>query len=171
MYDVLKDMQEKMKPVTALTEANQKAIEKIFALQSEYFTECVNAGLAQAKALAEVKEPKEALQLQLSFLKEQEAKWSDVAEKELAALTEVREQVSALMEESFLSLGEAPYFDLKKFEMPAMDMSGFDLSKFMPKTETAAAQPQKPAASTAAASKPAARKANSASASASASAS
>ncbi|MGB2130919.1 MAG: phasin family protein, partial [Marinobacterium sp.] len=69
MYDVLKDMQEKMKPVTALTEANQKAIEKIFALQSEYFTECVNAGLAQAKALAEVKEPKEALQLQLSFLK------------------------------------------------------------------------------------------------------
>ncbi|MBP0049176.1 phasin family protein [Marinobacterium sp. AK62] len=162
MYDVFKEMQEKMKPVTQLTEANQKAVETIFALQSEYFTNCLNAGLAQVKALAEVKEPKEAIQLQMSYLKDQEAKWTEVAEKELAALTEVREQMSALVEDSLMSLGDAPYFDPKQFEMPAMDMSAFDLSKFMPNVDTTAAQPKKPAAS-----KPAARKASSASASAS----
>ncbi len=148
MFDALKEMQEKMKPVTALTEANQKAVERIFALQSEYFTDCVNASLAQVKALAEVKEPKEAIQLQVEFLKTQEAKWSEVTEKELAAMTEVREQASALFEESLLSFGS----ELPKFEMPAMDMSSFDLtkfdlSKFMPNLEAATAEkPAKPAA-------------------------
>ncbi len=148
MFDALKEMQEKMKPVTALTEANQKAVEKIFALQSEYFTDCVNASLAQVKALAEVKEPKEVIQLQMEFLKAQEAKWSEVTEKELAAMTEVREQASALFEESLLSFGS----DLPKFEMPAMDMSSFDLtkfdlSKFMPNVEAPEAEKTaKPAA-------------------------
>lgn len=144
MFDALKEMQEKMKPVTALTEANQKAVEKIFALQSEYFTECVNASLAQVKALAEVKDPKEAFQLQMDYLKTQESKWSEVAEKELATLNEVREQASALFEESLLSFGT----DLPKFEMPSMDMASFDMSKFMPTLDTATEEkPKKPAAS------------------------
>lgn len=144
MFDALKEMQEKMKPVTALTEANQKAVEKIFALQSEYFTECVNASLAQVKALAEVKDPKEAFQLQMDYLKTQESKWTEVAEKELATLNEVREQASTLFEESLLSFGT----DLPKFEMPSMDMSNFDMSKFMPTLDTATEEkPKKPAAS------------------------
>jgi len=157
MYDnMLKEMQDKMKPVTELAELNKKAVEKIFALQSGYFADCVNASLAQVKALAEVKEPKQALELQMSFIKQQEAKWSEVAEQELAALNEVREEMSSLFEQNLSALGEMPYFDLSKLELPKFDMSQFDLSKFdinsfMPKTEA-----EKPAA------KPAARKAASA---------
>lgn len=159
MYDnMLKEMQDKMKPVTDLVELNRKTAEKIFALQSAFFTDSVNASVAQVKALAEVKEPKQAFELQMSFLKEQESKWSDTAEQELAALNEVREEVSALFEQSFSSLGDLPGFDLNKFEMPSFDLKGFDLSSFMPKVEEA----KKPAA------KPATRKANSASAAASA---
>lgn len=152
MYDnMLKEMQEKMKPVTELAEINKKAMEKIFALQSGYFADCVSATLAQVKALAEVKEPKEVLELQIKFIKQQEAKLTETAEQEFAALNEVREQFSSLVEESLSSLSEVPYFDLSKMELPKFDLSTFDFSKFMPKTETA-----KPAA------KPAARKASSA---------
>lgn len=157
MYDnMLKEMQDKMKPVTELAEFNKKAVEKIFALQSGYFADCVNASLAQVKALAEVKEPKQALELQMSFIKQQEAKWSEVAEQELATLNEVREEMNSLFEQNLSALSEMPYFDLSKLELPKFDMSQFDLSKFdinsfMPKTEA-----EKPAA------KPAARKAASA---------
>jgi len=157
MYDnMLKEMQDKMKPVTELAELNKKAVEKIFALQSGYFADCVNASLAQVKALAEVKEPKQALELQMSFIKQQEAKWSEVAEQELATLNEVREEMNSLFEQNLSALSEMPYFDLSKLELPKFDMSQFDLSKFdinsfMPKTEA-----EKPAA------KPTARKAASA---------
>lgn len=171
MYDnMLKEMQDKMKPVTELADINKKAVEKIFALQSGYFADCVNAGLAQVKALAEVKEPKQALELQMDFIKQQEAKWTEVAEQEMAALTEVREEMSSLFEQGLSSMTDMPYFDLTKLEMPNFDMSQFDFSKFdlskfditkfMPSTEAE----KKPAA------KPAARKASSA-ASATASAS
>lgn len=157
MYDnMLKEMQDKMKPVTELAEINKKAVEKIFALQSGYFADCVNASLAQVKALAEVKEPKQALELQMGFIKQQEAKWTEVAEQELATLNEVREEVSSLFEQSLGSLSEMPYFDLTKLDLPKFDMNQFDMTKFdisnfMPKTEA-----EKPAA------KPAARKAASA---------
>ena len=157
MYDnMLKEMQDKMKPVTELAEINKKAVEKIFALQSGYFADCVNASLAQVKALAEVKEPKQALELQMGFIKQQEAKWTEVAEQELATLNEVREEVSSLFEQSLSSLSEMPYFDLTKLDLPKFDMNQFDMTKFdisnfMPKTEA-----EKPAA------KPSARKAASA---------
>ncbi|MBA4502109.1 phasin family protein [Marinobacterium marinum] len=139
MYDnMLKDMQDKMKPMTQLVELNRKAAEKIFSLQSELFTTSVNASLAQFKALAEVKEPKEAFELQMSFIKEQEAKWSDTAEQELAALNEVREEFTSLLEQGLESMNDLPCFDLSKFELPAFDMKGFDLSGWMPKAEETA---------------------------------
>ncbi|GAA0685624.1 hypothetical protein GCM10009104_09100 [Marinobacterium maritimum] len=168
MYDnMLKEMQDKMKPVTDLVELNRKAAEKIFALQSELFTESVNAGLAQVKALSEVKEPKAAFELQMTFLKEQEAKWSNTAEQELAALNEVREELTSLMEQGIESMNELPYFDMSKFELPAFDLKGFDFSGFMPKAAAQAPEEEKKPAPAA---KPAARKASSAASSSSASA-
>jgi hypothetical protein len=147
MYDnMLKEMQDKMKPVTNLIELNRKAAEKIFALQSELFTESVNASLAQVKALADVKEPKEMFELQLAFIKEQEAKWSNTAEQELAALNEVREELTSLMEQGIESMNELPYFDMSKFELPAFDKNVFDFSSFMPKTAAASEQEEKKAA-------------------------
>ncbi len=164
MYDnMLKEMQDKMKPVTDLVELNRKTAEKIFALQSELFTESVNASLAQVKALAEVKEPKEAFELQLAFIKDQEAKWSNTAEQELAALNTVREEFTSLMEQGLESMNDLPYFDMSKFELPTFDLKGFDFSSFMPKAATAAeTEEKKPVA------KPAARKATSAAATGSA---
>ncbi|MDY6891034.1 MAG: phasin family protein [Pseudomonadota bacterium] len=159
-YDnMLEEMQDKMKPVTELAEVNKKAVEKIFALQSGYFADCINASLAQVKALTEVREPQQALELQMGFIKQREAKWTEVTKEELAALNEVREQISSLFEQSLNSLQDLSLFDLTKLDLPdfglkQFDLSKFDLSNFMPKTAAA----EKPAA------KPAARKATSASA-------
>lgn len=170
MYEkMLKEMQDKMKPMTELVELNRKAAEKIFSLQSELLTDSVNDSLAQIKALTEAKDPREAFELQMNFLKEQEAKWSNTAEQELAALNEVREELTSLFEQGIDSMNEMPYFDMSKFELPAFDLKGFDFSGFMPKTATEETQKEdkKPAAAKPAAT--AARKTNSASSSSSAS--
>lgn len=59
MYeDLMKDMQDKMKPVTEMAEINKTTAEKLISLQSEYMTELFNTGIAQMKALSDIKEPK-----------------------------------------------------------------------------------------------------------------
>eukprot|EP01156_Anaeramoeba_ignava_P015721 Anaeramoba_ignava/a615076_11.p2 GENE.a615076_11~~a615076_11.p2 ORF type:complete len:156 (+),score=0.76 a615076_11:58-525(+) len=154
MYEEMKD---KMKPVMDMAEINKKTAETIISLQSDYFTDFVNTSLAQVKALTEVKEPKEALDLQIKFVKELEEKITSVAEKEVAALTDAKEQLTAIFEKSFADMGELPaYFDMSKFDMSKFDLSAFDMTKYMPeamkpKAPAKAATPRKttPAASTA----------------------
>jgi phasin family protein len=151
MYeDMIKDMKEKMAPVVELAELNKKTTETLVSLQADYFSDFVNSSLAQVKALTEVKEPKEAFELQVKYLKELEAKTTGVAEKEVAALTEAREQFTSLVEKSFSEMGDMPYFDmskfdLSKFDMSKFDMSAFDISKYMPE----ASKPKTAAKSTA----------------------
>ncbi len=131
MYDdIMKDLNDKMKPVVEISEINKKAVEKLVALQSACVTDLFNASVAQFKALAEIKEPKSAVELQVQFFKTLEAKLTDVAEQEIATLTEAKEQLSEIVEKSVseLSAVSSSYFpDLSKFG----DFSQFtDLSKF-----------------------------------------
>ena len=82
-----------------------------------------------------VKEPKSAVELQVQFFKTVESKLTDVAEKEIAALSEAKDQVSEIVEKSMSELAEMPatYFtDFSKFDMSQFaDFSKFtDFSKF-----------------------------------------
>jgi len=131
MYDdMLKEMKDKMAPVVEMAEINKKAVETLVSLQSEYFSDFVTSGLAQVKALTEVKEPKEAFELQVKFFKELEGKITGTAEKEFAALNDAKEQLTTLVEKSVSEMGEMPYFgDLSKF-----DLSSFDLTQFIPES-------------------------------------
>lgn len=133
MYDdMLKEMKDKMAPVVEMAEINKKTAETLVSLQTEYISDFVNASLAQIKSLTEVKEPKEAFDLQLKYFKELESKMSGTVEKEVAALSEARDQLTELVEKSLSEVGELPLFtDLSKF-----DLSMFDLSKFMPQAAT-----------------------------------
>lgn len=123
MYENMKD---KMKPVMDMAEINKKTTEKLIALQSAYVSEFVNASLGQMKTLSEVREPKAAIELQVQYLKDVEAKLTDVAEKEMAALVEAREQLTSLIEKSVADLGDVkdmPFMaDLQKFMKP-MDLA------------------------------------------------
>jgi phasin family protein len=119
MYEEMKD---KMKPVMDMAEINKKTTEKLIALQSQYVTDFVNSSLAQMKALTETKEPKAAFEAQVKYLKEMEAKMTDVAEKEVAALTAAREELTAIVEKSMSDISSTPYFaELQKFMKP-MDL-------------------------------------------------
>lgn len=123
MYDKMKDS---MKPVMDMAEINKKTTEKLMALQSAYVSEFVNASLNQMKTLSEVREPKAAVELQVKYLKDVEAKMTDVAEKEMAALTEAKEELTGLVEKSVAEMGDIqsmPFMtDLQKFMKP-MDMA------------------------------------------------
>ena len=123
MYeDLLKDVQEKMKPAIDVAEANKKAVEALFSLQSEYVTDFVDSSVAQLKALSETKDPKEAVDLQMKFFKELEGKLSTVAEKELAALNAAKEEIAGIIEKSLAEIGEMDYFtDFNKFMTEAVE--------------------------------------------------
>ncbi|MBS99710.1 MAG: hypothetical protein CMI01_13665 [Oceanospirillaceae bacterium] len=119
MYEEMKD---KMKPVMDMAEINKKTTETLIALQSQYVSDFVNSSLSQMKTLTETKEPKAAFEAQVKYLKEVEAKLTDVAEKEMAALTEAREALSGIVEKSVGDISSTPYFaELQKFMKP-MDL-------------------------------------------------
>lgn len=120
MYDKMK---ETMQPMVDMAEINKKTTEKLIALQSSYVSDFVNASLTQMKTLSEIREPKQALEMQVKYLKDVEAKLTDVAEKEMAALVEAKEELTGLVEKSVADMSELK--DLK--EMPFMA----ELQKFM----------------------------------------
>lgn len=117
MYeDLMKDVQEKIQPAIDVAEINKKALETLFALQSEYVTDFVDSSVAQLKALSEVKDPKEAVDLQVKFFKGLEEKLTAVAEKEMAALNEAKEEIAVIVEKSLSEISEMPYVaDFNKF--------------------------------------------------------
>lgn len=106
MYDQVKNS---MKPMMDMAEINKKTAEKLIALQSQYVSEFVNSSLSQMKSLSEVKDPKTAIEAQIRYMKEIEAKASDVAQQEISALSEAKAQLSLLMEKTLEDMGESDY--------------------------------------------------------------
>ncbi|MGB0224342.1 MAG: phasin family protein [Marinobacterium sp.] len=113
---MMNELKDSMKPMMAMAEINKKTAEALIGLQSSYVTDVVNASLSQMKSLTEVKDPKAALELQVKYLKEAEAKMTEVAEKEIAALAAAKAELTELMEQSVEDYASAPMFEeLKKF--------------------------------------------------------
>ncbi|MAY43036.1 MULTISPECIES: phasin family protein [unclassified Neptuniibacter] len=168
MYDdLIKDVQEKMQPAIDVAEVNKKALETLFSLQSEYVTDFVDSSVAQLKALSEVKEAKDAIELQVEFFKNLEVKMTSVAEKELAALTTAKEEISGIVEKSLSEIKEMPYVsDFNKFLTEATEATNVAIAEatenakavMTPATEAKAAAPAKPAAKKAPAKKAPAKK-------------
>jgi len=116
---MINEFKDSMKPMMAMAEINKKTAEALIGLQSSYVTDVVNASLAQMKTLAEAKDPQAALKLQVEFLKSAEAKMTEVAEKEIAALADAKAELTELMEQSADDVQSSPYFaELQKFMQP-----------------------------------------------------
>ncbi|KGK41867.1 hypothetical protein LH51_11565 [Nitrincola sp. A-D6] len=147
-------VKEKFAPALEMAEVNRTTAEKLMAIQAEYVSDFVNASLAQFKSLVDAKDPKEAVKLQVEFLKTLDSKFTDVAEKELATLTDAKDKITDIVEKSMSELGDVPFMsELKQF-----DLSKFDLSKLIPgNTQTKPKAASKPAAAAKPASKPAAK--------------
>lgn len=147
MYqDMMKDVQEKMKPFNDAVEINKATAEKLVALHTEYVSDLFNSGVNQMKALTEVKAPKDALELQMSYFKELDAKLTNVAEQEIAAMVEAKEKLTVLAEQSMSDLSEAPALQ----EVTQMFQAAQAKVQETTEAMTAAAKPAaKPAAKTA----------------------
>lgn len=126
-------VKEKFTPAIEMAEINRKTAEKLMAIQADYVSDFVNASLAQFKSLVDAKDPKEAIKLQIEFLKTLDAKFTDVAEKELATMSEAKDQLTEIVEKSIADLSDAPFMN----EFKQFDLSKFDLSKLMPTTAPA----------------------------------
>ncbi len=127
MYDtMMKTFADQMAPFNKAAEINKKTAEKLFELQSAYMTEMFNAGMTQFKALTGATEPKSAVEMQIAFYKDMEAKLTAAAEQEIAALTTAREELSSVFEESMANLAEVDYLT---------EMSNFDFTAMMPTAE------------------------------------
>lgn len=155
-------VKEKFAPALEMAEVNRTTAEKLMAIQAEYVSDFVNSSLAQFKSLVDAKDPKEAVKLQVEFLKTLDSKFTDVAEKELATLTDAKDKITEIVEKSISDLGDVPFMN----EFKQFDLSKFDLSKLIPgntsakpKTASKPAAAAKPAASKPAAKPATARKA------------
>jgi len=110
MYEaMLNDVKEKMKPVVDMAEINKRAAERIIALQTAYMNDLMSSGFAQMNALASVRDPRQAAELQMGYFKQLETRLTDTAEKEIAVMTEAREEMSELVEKSIADMGEMPW--------------------------------------------------------------
>lgn len=108
---MMNELKDSMKPVMDMAEINKKTAEKLIALQSSFVSDIVNSSLAQMQTLAAAKDPKAAVELQVKYLKEAEAKMTEAAEKEIAALSEAKSELTDLVEKSIEDFSSAPYFE------------------------------------------------------------
>lgn len=123
MYDMMiKDAQNQMKPVLDMVEVNKQATEKLVAMQSAFFSGYFNDVVAQFKALSQVKDPKQAYDLQVQYFKDLESKATNTVEQEIAVLSETKDKLSTLVEKSVNDFAEQPVFSNLKSFMPQADM-------------------------------------------------
>ena len=112
--ELSKEVADLFKPVQSLIEVNTKTIETLVALQKASVEELANASVAQFKALCECKDPKAALDLQISFYKSVEAKLAETTEQSVAAMTSAKEAYVATVEESGKKVTEMAEETVKK---------------------------------------------------------
>lgn len=103
---IVKGSQDKMTPVSMVSDINKSAAEKFITIQTEYMTDLFNAGLAQMQALSNIQEPKEVFELQIKFFKKLDAKFANFAEKEVTVLSEAKEQLMDVIENNIYSMVE-----------------------------------------------------------------
>jgi len=100
MYDkMFDDMKTRMQPLLDLAETNKKVLETLATVQKESLTDVVNASMEQFQALAQCKDPKAVLDLQVKYYKALEAKMTLTTEKSIAAITEAKEAFVAVVED------------------------------------------------------------------------
>ena len=98
--DIVTNIQDTLEPVSLITDIYKSAFERLIALQTEYMTDLFNTGMAQLQELCGVQDPKQVFELQTKFFKELDAKFTNTTEKEVAMLSETKEQLMEIIEKN-----------------------------------------------------------------------
>ncbi|MEH6471791.1 MAG: phasin family protein [Halopseudomonas sp.] len=98
MYEsTLENVKSSFQPLIELAELNRKTLEKMTSVQTSYLTDCISTSIKQVKTLAESGSPQRATQLSFEMIKDFETKLSGATEQNLAALAELRDAYSSLV--------------------------------------------------------------------------
>ncbi|OMH32753.1 phasin family protein [Motiliproteus sp. MSK22-1] len=107
MYEsFFKDVESSLKPAIDMAAVNQKALAKLTSLQAECINECVDAQFKQFQALSKSKDPQSAVELQISFIKDFEAKVANTAELNVAAINDASEAIKKIVNQGLEQLAQ-----------------------------------------------------------------
>ena len=93
-----------IQPLIDITNIGYKANQRLANLQSEFITYFINANLRQFKSLIESKDVASAIEHQVEFFNEIDAKWKGVAEQEIEAAKDAQQSISLIVEENIKSI-------------------------------------------------------------------
>lgn len=98
MYEsTFENVKSSFQPLIELAQLNRKTLEKMTSVQTSYLTDCISSSIKQVKTLAESGSPQRATELSFEMVKEFESKLTGATEQNLAALAELREAYSSLV--------------------------------------------------------------------------
>jgi len=104
---MFKDVTVNFKPFVEAAEINTKTTSKLVEMQAAFVTDMLSAGLANTKAMTEMKDPKEAFEAQQGFARDLGQKYAEAAQQQMATLTEAKEEIQKLAQESLSSVQAA----------------------------------------------------------------
>ncbi len=98
---MFKDVSVNFKPFVDAAEINTATTSKLVQMQAAFVTDMLTAGLANTKAVAEMKDPKEVFEAQQGFARDFGQKFADAAQQQFETLTEAKEEIQKLAQDSF----------------------------------------------------------------------
>lgn len=101
---MFKDVNVNFKPLVDAAEINTATTSKLVQMQAAFVTDMLTAGLANTKAVAELRDPKEVFETQQEFARDLGQKCAEAAQEQFAALNEAKEEMQKLAQESFGSM-------------------------------------------------------------------
>lgn len=101
---MFKDVTANFKPFVEAAEINTKTTTKLVEMQAAFVTDMLSAGLANTKAVVEMKDPKEIFEAQQGFARDFGQKYAEAAQQQVATLTEAKEEIQKLAQESISSV-------------------------------------------------------------------
>ena len=101
---MFKDVSVNFKPLVDAAEINTATTSKLVQMQAAFVTDMLTAGLANTKAVTEMRDPKEVFEAQQSFARDFGQKCTDAAQEQITALTEAKEEMQKLAQDSMSSI-------------------------------------------------------------------
>jgi len=101
---MFKDVNVNFQPLVDAAEINTATTSKLVQMQAAFVTDMLTAGLANTKAVAELRDPKEVFESQQEFARGLGQKCAEAAQEQFATLNEAKEEMQKLAQDSFGSL-------------------------------------------------------------------
>ncbi len=94
------DLTAPFQPLMDIATVNLSTAQKFTELQAGFITNLMDLGLNQLQALSDAKDPQQALELQLKWIKTLNTKWDDLTEQEIKTAREAQASITGILEKN-----------------------------------------------------------------------